>query len=301
MADENKNIVLEEQYQKLEKKFKSQGDELDKYKKLFEDVSPILEKLNDDPELAKAILEDKIDSRLVESVFSGKIDKKDSGQKHCSQCGFVIPKSDKFCVNCGEEITKRGHNIGTIDFIKVNDFLYKKFEELFFPLEEFFGNVDNIKLSNRAINNILYELFFFFIYTIHSSGKYSNDMHLKDLFQRFSSFFKSPLNLKIEDYADRFSEIDETMKLALMHAQNSGGVGGAMVGFAIHKLPDSLLNEIIIDRDNNLEKLFNIDVDSDTKEDIFIYLPLIFGLMVGEMNIKFAKDVENYFKKNKVE
>ena len=67
----DKNVIPEEQYKELEKKLGSQGEELGKFRKLFEDTSPLLEKLNDDPELAKAILDGKIDSQLVTSILNG--------------------------------------------------------------------------------------------------------------------------------------------------------------------------------------------------------------------------------------
>lgn len=77
-SGDNKNVIPEEQYKELEKKLGSQGEELGKFRKLFEDTSPLLEKLNDDPELAKAILEDKIDSQLLSDILEGKITKEDA-------------------------------------------------------------------------------------------------------------------------------------------------------------------------------------------------------------------------------
>lgn len=70
--------VPEAQYKELETKLGSQGEELGKMRKLFEETAPFLEKLNDNPELAKAILEDKIDAQLLEQVMEGKIEKKDA-------------------------------------------------------------------------------------------------------------------------------------------------------------------------------------------------------------------------------
>ena len=66
------------QYAELETKLGTQGEELGTYRKLFEDTAPLLEALNDDPDLAKAILEGKISSQLLEDVVSGKVEKKDA-------------------------------------------------------------------------------------------------------------------------------------------------------------------------------------------------------------------------------
>lgn len=189
-----------------------------------------------------------------------------------------------------------------VHFTKVNDFLYKEFEELFFPLEEMLLTKDaaNFKLSNKAVTAILYELFFFFIYTIHTTEQYTNDEYLEDLFKRFSSFFKPPLKLETNEYTKRFPEIDEVMNFAVTHAQNSGGMGSAIVGFILHNLPDSILNEITITRDDELEKIFEVKVEDGKNNDIFIYLPMLTGMLVGEMNIRFAKDIEKYFKRHKI-
>lgn len=77
-SGDDKNVIPEKQYKELEKKLGSQGEELGKFRKLFEDTSPLLEKLNADPELAKAILDDKINSQLLSDVLEGKITKEDA-------------------------------------------------------------------------------------------------------------------------------------------------------------------------------------------------------------------------------
>ncbi len=75
---DSESTITEQQYKELEKKLGSQGEELGKYRKLFEDTAPLLEKLNNDPELAKAILEDRIDSSLVKDVVEGKTSQEDA-------------------------------------------------------------------------------------------------------------------------------------------------------------------------------------------------------------------------------
>lgn len=90
------------------------------------------------------------------------------------------------------------------------------------------------------------------------------------------------------------------MHFALTHAQNSGGIGGAILTHIIHKLPDATLNEIIITRDNELEKMFGIRVEEGENNEILPYLTILIGMLFGEMNIRFAKDVESYFNKHKI-
>lgn len=77
-SDKNETEITEKQYKELEKKLGSQGEELGKYRKLVEDVKPLLDRLDNDPELAKAIMENKIDSSLIQDVVEGKTDQKDA-------------------------------------------------------------------------------------------------------------------------------------------------------------------------------------------------------------------------------
>ncbi len=146
----------------------------------------------------------------------------------------------------------------------------------------------------------MYELLFFYIYTLHTTEQYKKDEYLDDLFKRFSSFFKPPLKLEVNEYNKRFSEIDDVMHFAVTHAQNSGGIGSAIIGYTLHILPKSALNEITIIRDEELERMFDVEVEEGKYNDIFTYLPMLTGVLFGEMNIRFAKEIENYFKKHKI-
>ena len=61
------------QYEEAEKKIEEQGKELGDYKEFFNDINPLLEKLQEQPELVQAILDDKLTPELVEAVLAGKI------------------------------------------------------------------------------------------------------------------------------------------------------------------------------------------------------------------------------------
>jgi hypothetical protein len=65
-------------YKELEQKLGEQGRELGEYRQFFENVSPLLDKLDKDPALVKAILEDKIDDKLVQAVVEGRVELKDA-------------------------------------------------------------------------------------------------------------------------------------------------------------------------------------------------------------------------------
>jgi CRISPR/Cas system CSM-associated protein Csm2 small subunit len=65
-------------FKELERRFGEQGRELGEYRQFFENVSPLLDKLDKDPALVQAILDDKIDESLVQAVVEGRVELKDA-------------------------------------------------------------------------------------------------------------------------------------------------------------------------------------------------------------------------------
>lgn len=65
-------------YDELAAKFGAQGQELGQYRQFFQDISPILDKLNDSPELVQAIIDGKVDKNLAQAVMEGRVDIKDA-------------------------------------------------------------------------------------------------------------------------------------------------------------------------------------------------------------------------------
>jgi hypothetical protein len=62
-----------EQYKNLEKVVGTQGQELGEFRQFFADISPLLEKLDKNPELVQAIVEGKLDAELAKAVMDGKV------------------------------------------------------------------------------------------------------------------------------------------------------------------------------------------------------------------------------------
>lgn len=60
-------------YAELEKKLGAQGQELGEYRTFFENISPLLDKLDKSPELVQAIVDGKVDQELARAVTEGKI------------------------------------------------------------------------------------------------------------------------------------------------------------------------------------------------------------------------------------
>lgn len=60
-------------YKELEQKMGSQGNELGEYRSFVENITPLLEKLEANPDLVRAIVDGKIDQQLMQSVLSGQV------------------------------------------------------------------------------------------------------------------------------------------------------------------------------------------------------------------------------------
>lgn len=65
-------------YEELEKKMGSQGDELGGYRKFFQNVEPLLNKLDSQPELVQAIMAGKVDAKLATAALEGKVNVADA-------------------------------------------------------------------------------------------------------------------------------------------------------------------------------------------------------------------------------
>lgn len=67
------DYVPKTQYADLEAKLGTQGQELGDYRKFLNDITPLLDKIQASPELAEAILDDKINGDLVKAIIEGKV------------------------------------------------------------------------------------------------------------------------------------------------------------------------------------------------------------------------------------
>lgn len=65
-------------YDQLESKLGTQGNELGQYKKFFEDITPLLDKLEKSPDLVQAIVDGKVTGELAKAVLEGKVQVSDA-------------------------------------------------------------------------------------------------------------------------------------------------------------------------------------------------------------------------------
>ena len=69
---------LKAQYEELQTKLGSQGQELGEYRQFFQGISPLLDKLDEQPELVQAIIDGKINPELVKAAVEGKVNIEDA-------------------------------------------------------------------------------------------------------------------------------------------------------------------------------------------------------------------------------
>lgn len=74
----NGQVDYEAAYKELETKMGSMGQEVGEFRTFFQNISPLLEKLDQNPELVQAIIDGKIDKTLAQAVFEGRVDIKDA-------------------------------------------------------------------------------------------------------------------------------------------------------------------------------------------------------------------------------
>ena len=74
------NVDYERAYKELETRLGHQGQELGEYRTFFQNISPLLEKLDKDPVLVQAILDGKIDKDLATAVSEGRVSIGDAQQ-----------------------------------------------------------------------------------------------------------------------------------------------------------------------------------------------------------------------------
>lgn len=65
-------------YDELATRFGAQGQELGEYRQFFQNIAPLLDKLDQSPELVQAIIDGKVDKDLAKAVAEGRVDVRDA-------------------------------------------------------------------------------------------------------------------------------------------------------------------------------------------------------------------------------
>lgn len=77
-ADVAKGEDTAKSYDELQQRFGQQGQELGEYRQFFQNIAPLLDKLDQAPELVQAIVDGKVDKNLAKAVLDGRVDIKDA-------------------------------------------------------------------------------------------------------------------------------------------------------------------------------------------------------------------------------
>jgi hypothetical protein len=65
-------------YDELESRFGAQGQELGEYRQFFQNIAPLLDRLDQSPELVQAIIDGKVDAGIAQAVMEGRVDIRDA-------------------------------------------------------------------------------------------------------------------------------------------------------------------------------------------------------------------------------
>lgn len=122
-------------YEELAQRLGTQGNELGELRKFYNDLLPLLEKLEAQPGVAEAILDGKIDSSLAQAVIEGKVTLGDA--KQVSKAHEAVKKTmgDDYNKATPEEIEK-------LVEAKLEAILNKKLEE---TTKKFEGEIQGVE------------------------------------------------------------------------------------------------------------------------------------------------------------
>ena len=65
-------------YDELMSRFGAQGQELGEYRQFFQNIAPLLDKLDQAPELVQSIIDGKVDKNIAQAVMEGRVDIRDA-------------------------------------------------------------------------------------------------------------------------------------------------------------------------------------------------------------------------------
>ena len=65
-------------YEELESRLGTQGQELGEYRQFFQSIAPLLDKLDQAPELVQAIVDGQVDKDIAKAVLEGRVDVRDA-------------------------------------------------------------------------------------------------------------------------------------------------------------------------------------------------------------------------------
>lgn len=141
VEDKSKSELSEEQFGELESLVGRQGKELGEFRKFFADISPLLDKLDESPDIVQAIVEGKITSDLAKAAIEGSVSVEDAK---------IVSKAQ-------DEIKK---DLGKAEFKKtsaddISKLIEDKAKEIKSDLEKEFKSRDDFKTFESGVKDFV--------------------------------------------------------------------------------------------------------------------------------------------------
>jgi hypothetical protein len=92
-------------YDELSSRFGAQGQELGEYRQFFQNIAPLLDKLDQAPELVQAIIDGKVDKNIAQAVMEGRVDIRDAA---------IVQKANE---DVKEKIGEKAYDLATPESI----------------------------------------------------------------------------------------------------------------------------------------------------------------------------------------
>ena len=128
------------QVKNLESLVGRQGQELGEYRDFFKSVAPLLDKLDQNPEIVQAVLDNKIDSNLAKAAIEGRIDIKDAAA--VAQAQAAVTKT-------------LGGKIENVDPNKLTDLIEAKAKEIRTEMDAKMKDQDDIRNFEQNVNDFI--------------------------------------------------------------------------------------------------------------------------------------------------
>ncbi|MFA5696592.1 MAG: hypothetical protein WC917_04080 [Bacilli bacterium] len=92
-------------YDDLVSRFGTQGQELGEYRQFFQNIAPLLDKLDQSPELVQAIIDGKVDKDIAQAVMEGRVDVRDAA---------IVQQANE---SVKEKLGDKAYNLATPDSV----------------------------------------------------------------------------------------------------------------------------------------------------------------------------------------
>lgn len=220
--------VSKEMYDSLHQKMGEMGNELGEYRTFIADIQPILDKLDENPDLIKAILEGKISSDLVKGILDGKVTVAEAA---------TIEKAHE---TVKKDIGEKAYAAATPDQIArlVQDAVEKKMEEVSTKIDE----RDELRAFESKVNDFIANTTDFVDYADQVSAWLDDHPDILDV---ETAYYAVKGKISVEDAQKKAQEMQtEAAKEIALNAASGAGVATYV------KRDSNIVDQLISGRSN---------------------------------------------------